>query len=207
MTDINQLPEFRAMPQVAEKLLAEGTVRRFAEGETVLRENAHIRSVPFVLDGAVRVIRPDSNGREVVLYYITPGESCIMSVLGGLHRDTSKLRAVAEEDSEVLLVPVERVAQLFRENPQWLGYVLRLYHRRFEELLDAVDSIAFKKLDERLLALLQKKGELAASRTVAATHEQLATELGTARVVVSRLLKQMEDGGLVRLGRNKIQLL
>lgn len=191
---------------MAEKLLAAGVVKTFAEGETILRENAFIQSIPIVLDGVIKVIRTDDDGREILLYYIAPGESCIMSFLGGMHHDTSKVKAVADETSEILFVPIEKVTSLLKENPQWLDYIFRLYHRRFEELLDVVNAIAFKKMDERLLHFLQKKAEISASKTIVITHEQLANELGTARVVISRLLKQMENEGLVKLGRNKIFL-
>lgn len=130
-----------------------------------------------------------------------------MSFLGGLHNDTSKVRAEVEEDAEILFLPVDKVSLFIKEYPQWLDYIFRLYHKRFEELLEVVNAIAFKKVDERLLDLLKKKSSLAVSKTIQTTHEQLANELGTARAVVSRLLKQLEENGTVKLGRNKITLM
>lgn len=191
---------------MVEMLLAAGITKSFGEGETILRENAYIHSIPIVLDGLIKVIKSDIDGKEILLYYIEPGESCIMSFLGGMHHDTSKVKAIAEERSDVLFVPIEQVTHLLKENPHWLDYIFRLYHKRFEELLDVVNAIAFKKMDERLLHFLQKKVDMQANKTLIITHEQLANELGTVRVVVSRLLKQMEDSGLVKLGRNKISL-
>jgi CRP/FNR family transcriptional regulator len=129
-----------------------------------------------------------------------------MSLLGGLHKELSKVRAEVEEDAEIRFLPMEKVSLFIREYPQWLDYIFRLYHKRFEELLDMVNAIAFKKVDERLLTLLRKKKELSGNNMLSITHEQLANELGTARVVVSRLLKQLEDDGTVKLGRNKIVL-
>jgi len=129
-----------------------------------------------------------------------------MSFLGGMHHDTSKVKAIAEEETEILFIPIDKVSLLIKEYPEWLDYIFRLYHKRFEELLEVVNAVAFKKMDERLLNLIKKKSELTQSKTLFVTHEQLANELGTARVVVSRLLKQMEDDGLVTLGRNKILL-
>ena len=152
-------------------------------------------------------MRNDDEGREILLYYIKSGESCIMSFLGGIHQDTSKVRAVAEDETEILFVPVDKVITLIREHDDWLDFIFRLYHKRFEELLEVVNAVAFKKIDERLILLLQKKAELSKSKTITVTHEQLANELGTARVVVSRLLKQLEVDGRVELGRNKITLL
>ncbi len=130
-----------------------------------------------------------------------------MSFLGGMHNETSKIRAEVEEDAEILFLPVEKVSLFIKEYPEWLDYIFRLYHKRFEELLEIVNAIAFKKVDERLLELLKKKSSLSGSSSVSVTHEQLANELGTARVVVSRLLKKLEEDGKVELGRNKITLL
>jgi CRP/FNR family transcriptional regulator len=152
-------------------------------------------------------MRTDEDGREILLYYIKAGESCIMSFLGGMHHDTSKVKAVAEEETEILFLPIDKVSLLIKEYPEWLDYIFRLYHKRFEELLEVVNAVAFKKMDERLLNFIKKKCNLTNSRTLNVTHEQLANELGTARTVVSRLLKQMEDEGLVKLGRNNIFLL
>src|SRR5690606_27671382 len=143
----------------------------------------------------------------ILLYYIKSGESCIMSFLGGLHQDTSKVKAIAEDKTEVLFIPTEKLNVLMKEYPEWLDYMFRLYHKRFEELLEVVNAIAFKKMDERLMDYLEKKVKLTGSNTISITHEQLANELGTARVVVSRLLKQLETEGVVELGRNKISLI
>ena len=120
--------------------------------------------------------------------------------------ESSKVRAEVEEDAEILFLPVEKVALFIKEHPQWLDYIFRLYHNRFEELLEAINAIAFKKVDERLLLLLQKIAEMNQSKTILITHEQLANKLGTARVVVSRLLKNLEENGVLQLSRNKITL-
>ncbi len=190
--------------QVIEKLQSVGIEKSFQPGDVILRENAYIRSIPLVMKGAIRVMRSHDDGREILLYYIRAGESCIMSFLGGLHHDTSKVTAIAEEATDILFVPVEKIMQLMKEDATWTDYFFRLYHKRFEELLEAVNAIAFKKLDERLLDLIEKKVELSGNKQLAITHEQIATELGTSRVVISRLLKQLEDEGQVKLERNRI---
>jgi len=184
-----------------------GIRRRFAPGELIVNENRTVRSIPIITEGSVKVLQTDDSHREMVLYYLRPGETCIMSLLAGLYQDTSKVKAVAEEESEVLFVPVEKVRQLIAEHPEWLNYIFQIYHKRFEELLDVIDAVAFKNMDERLLQFLQKRSEVMDSQTLSMTHDQLAQELGTAREVISRLLKKMEEKGLVRLARNKITLL
>lgn len=203
---LNDIIEFKSSPLIREKLIDFGFTKSFTEGETILNENAYIKAIPIVLTGSIRVMRTDDDGREILLYYIKAGESCIMSFLGGLHHDTSKVKAIAEEETDILFIPIDKVNLLMKEFPEWLDYIFRLYHKRFEELLEVVNAVAFKKLDERLLNFIRKKCELTKSKTLQITHEQLSSEMGTARVVVSRLLKQMEDEGLVKLGRNKITL-
>lgn len=204
--ELDNLVAFKSSHEVKQKLSSYGIVKKFEEGSVILNENAYIRAIPIVLKGCIGVMRTDDEGREILLYYINVGESCIMSFLGGLHNDTSKVKAIAEEETEILFVPIDKVNLLIKENPEWLDYIFRLYHKRFEELLEVVNDVAFKKMDERLLNFIKKRCELSKTNTLHITHEHLANELGTARVVVSRLLKQMEEKGLLKLGRNKISL-
>jgi CRP/FNR family transcriptional regulator len=199
--------DFFPYPGILEKLQEGGIEKTYQAGDVILRENAYIRSIPLVMKGMIRVMRSNDDGREILLYYIRAGESCIMSFLGGLHHDTSKVSAIAEEETDILFVPVEKITQLMKDDPAWTDYFFRLYHKRFEELLEAVNAIAFKKLDERLLDFIEKKSELTATKQLSITHEQIATELGTSRVVISRLLKQLEDDGVLKLERNRITLL
>jgi CRP/FNR family transcriptional regulator len=207
MNQVKDLPGWTFPAELREKLMEQGTRKIFTADDVILQENAYIRSIPMVISGTIRVMRTGEDGREMLLYYIRAGESCIMSFLGGIHHETSKVRAVVEEDAEILFLPIEKVMQLIREYPQWLDYIFRLYHRRFEELLEVVHAVAFKKMDERLLNFIRKKSAVTGNPALTITHEQIASELGTARVVVSRLLRQMEEEGLVKLGRNKIILL
>eukprot|EP01136_Pigoraptor_vietnamica_P037503 Opistho-1_new@105524 len=193
--------------QMKDKLYEMGTIKLYEEGEIIMNENSYIRAIPIVLTGSIRVMRVDEEGREILLYYIRPGESCIMSFLGGIHSETSKVKAVAEEDVEILFIPIEKAGMLIKENSEWLDYIFRLYHKRFEELLSVVNEVAFKKMDDRILHFLKEKQKLSGLNEIAITHQELSEELGTSRVVVSRLLKQMEGEGLVKLGRNKILLM
>ncbi len=183
-----------------------GITKHFSPGETIVTEDAPVRSIPIVTSGSIKVMQSDDTYKEMVLYYLRPGETCIMSFLAGLYHDTSKVKAVAEEESDVLFIPVDKIHDLIREHPEWLNYIFQIYHKRFEELLEVVDAVAFKNMDERLLQFLQKRCEVMDTDTLTMTHDQLAQELGTAREVISRLLKKMEAEGLVELGRNKIRL-
>lgn len=207
MDQLEQIVEFRTSPELITKLKQYSTEKMYREGEVILDENSSIRAIPIVTKGTLKVMRTEEDGREILLYYIKAGESCIMSFLGGMHDEKSKVKAEVEEDAEILFLPMEKVSLFIKEYPEWLDYIFRLYHKRFEELLEIINAIAFKKMDERLLNLLHKKEELSGSKILSITHEQLADELGTARVVVSRLLKQLEENGNLKLGRNKITLM
>lgn len=204
----SELSGFGLSPELTRELFHNSELKTFPAGSVILSEHAPIRAIPLVVRGTLRVMRTDEEeDKEILLYYIRSGESCIMSFLGGLHHEPSKVRAIVEEDAEILFLPIEKVNILIKEQPQWVDYIFKLYHKRFEELLEMINAITFKKVDERLLDLLNKKSALTNSRTLEITHQQLANKLGTARVVVSRLLKQLEDEGKVKLGRNRIDLL
>ncbi len=193
--------------QFFEKIRPFCSVKSYNSGDVVLHENAYIKSIPIVTKGVLKVSKMEEDGREILLYYIRAGESCVMSFLGGIHNEKSKVKAEVEEEAELLLLPMDKVSAFIKEYPEFLDYIFRLYHKRFEELLDIVNSVAFKKINVRLLELIQKKSEILQTNELQITHEQLANELGTARVVVSRLLKQFEEEGVLKLLRNKIVLL
>lgn len=184
-----------------------GVVKSFPAETVLLNEESSIKFIPIILNGSLKVLRTEEDGKEILLYYIKPGESCIMSFLGGLHNEPSKIRAVVEEDARILLIPVEKANEWIKQFPEWTDFIFKLYHKRFEELLQVVNAIAFQKLDTRLLHLLNQKANLFKSKELTVTHQQLADELGSTREVVSRVIKQMESEGLVRLSRNKILLM
>ena len=194
-------------PLLNSAVLAAGQIKSFPADTVIINEDSYIKSIPIVLKGSIRVLRTEEDGKEILLYYIKPGESCIMSFLGGIHHETSKVKAVAEEDVDILMIPLEKAGEWVKDFPEWTDYIFKLYHKRFEELLGVVNAVAFQKLDQRLLQLLQQKTAVYHSKELTMTHQQLAEEVGTTREVVSRVLKQMENVGLIELGRNKITLL
>ena len=194
-------------PQLLARLAEEGTVRTFGPEAVIIDENDYIRSIPIVLSGSIKVLKIDEDAKEVLLYYIKPGESCVMSFLGATCNQTSKIKAIVEEKAEVLMLPIHKSFELIKDNPACLEYIFQLYNRRFEELLEVVNSVVFQHVDDRLWALLKKKVKMLRSNDIAITHQQLADELGTAREVVSRLLKQLERAGQVRLYRSRIIVL
>lgn len=207
MDTLDNVKELQPSKEVISELRQTGTIKILQKGDVLLQEHSTIRNIPIILKGSVKVYQTDDDYREMLLYTLKEGDTCIMSFLGGLYNDVSKIRAVSDEESEVLLIPVEKLGVLTRKHPEWNNYIFRVYHQRFNELLEVVNAVAFKKMDERLLNYITSQVKLTGNTSLEITHEELANELGTARVVVSRLLKQMENEGLVQLGRNKITLL
>jgi CRP/FNR family transcriptional regulator len=204
---LQQIQEFKTVPSIIDKLLSSGIEKLFSNGELICIENACRNSIPIVKKGCLKVIQTEDDGREILLYYVKPGDCFILGFSGSLTDPITKIKATAEGETEVLFVPVTTAKNLSKEHPEWVDYIFRIYQKYYFNLLEVVNSIAFKKMDERILASVRQKVEMAQNDTVFITHEQLAVELGTARVVVSRLLKQLETEGFVQLGRNKIKLL
>jgi CRP/FNR family transcriptional regulator len=189
------------------KLKSIGSMRRMAADAVLMNEDDYIQAIPIVLNGSIKVMRTDDDGKEILLYYIKPGESCVMSFLGATCNERSKIKAIVDEPAEILMLPISKAVELIRSVPEWIEFIFQLYNRRFEELLDVINAIAFQKVDERLWELLRKKSEMNKSKELAVTHQQVADELGTAREVVSRLLKQLEKSKKITLSRNKITIL
>ena len=162
--------------------------------------------MPLLLKGQLRILREDEEGHELLLYYIRPGETCAMSLTCCSGNAVSNVRAVAEEDTELLLLPIQIIDEWTTKYPSFKSFILKTYQRRFEELLNTIDSIAFHNLDDRLMQLLMQKSEKEGS-VLKTTHLELANQLNSSREVISRLLKQMERKGKIQMGRNKITLL
>jgi CRP/FNR family transcriptional regulator, anaerobic regulatory protein len=156
------------------ELLASGIVKQYSEGDVIINEGSFIRSIPIVLEGNIKVIRLDSEGREILLYYIGKFESCIMSFLAGSCNCSSGIKAVAEDNVEVLMIPFEKASELIKNNVSWSEFVFNLYQKRFDELLNVINSIAFKKTDSRLIDYLNKKSAVLDSKKLSITHEEIA---------------------------------
>ena len=184
-----------------------GNLKHFSAGETIVNMDSYIKNIPVVISGSIKVIRTEEDGREILLYYLTPGESCIVSILSGMKNETSKIKAIVEENADIMLIPADKAKEWVKKYPDWTEFIFDLYQKRFEELLDVVNSVAFQKIDARLLHLIKQKTQLYNSKEISVTHQQLADELGITREATSRVLKQMEKDQLLVLSRNKIALL
>lgn len=176
-------------------------------GEVILNIGQAVSMMPLILSGTVKVSRIDEEGRELLLYYVNPNESCAMTFTCCLQQFPSEIKAVAEDDVEMLTLPVGVMDEWLVKYPTWKSFVMKTIHNRFNELLKAIDQIAFQKLDERLIQFLKEKSRVTGSTLINLSHEQIAQELATSRVVISRLLKKLENDNKLLLYRNQIKLL
>ncbi|MDR6514688.1 Crp/Fnr family transcriptional regulator [Chryseobacterium camelliae] len=194
-------------PELKKEIAESRDLKLFPAGTVILDMDSYVNYIPLVMSGSVKVVRTEEDGREILLYYLIPGESCISSILSGLTQGTSKIKAVVEEDAEILMLSLVKAKEWLTKYPEWSVFVFELYHKRFEDLVMMVNSIAFQKVDTRILNLLNQKSKLYKSKELHVTHQQLADELGITREAVSRVLKLIESEGKIKLSRNKISLL
>ena len=176
----------------------------FEPGQTIIAKGQYIKMVPIIIQGSVKVLRTDETGRELFLYYLESGETCAVSLTCCSTSSPSDIKAVAEEKTVILGIPVEKHEEWSNKYKQWKDFVAQTYQNRFQELLSTIDAIAFQKMDDRLLRYLATKSKQLNSLELSITHQEIAKELGTSREVISRLLKQLEKRKLVELGRNII---
>lgn len=194
-------------PELLEKIEQLG-VRKHIKADTVFLDvHQPIKYIPIVLSGTIKVFSVDENGRELLLYYVFPDESCAMTFTCCMQQKNSEIRAVTEEDSELLLLPVHIMDEWVMKYATWKSFVMQTMYSRFNELLKNIHLIAFEKLDERLVHYLTEKSRLTGSTVLDVSHQQIADELATSRVVISRLLKKLENDNKVILYRNQIKLL
>jgi len=199
---IPQITDGRLLDALAES----GSVITFQAGESIMDPGKFIKMIPVVLEGSIKVIRTDEEGKELFLYYLEPGETCALSLSCCNASKPSEIKAVAEEYTTILGIPVDSHERWMDEFRQWKEYVASTYQSRFQELLQTLDAVAFKRLDQRLMRYLSTKMKLQKTTELHITHQEIANEMGTSREVVSRLLKQLEKRKWIELGRNVIYI-
>ncbi len=194
-------------PALVKEIQQFGEVKYFKEGDVIMDYGKYIRMMPLIIKGTVKVFRLDENGNEILLYYLSSYESCSMAYSCCVEAKKSEVKAIAEEEVELVAIPHIKLDEWLCKYPGWKNYIMRSFNERFLELLKSIESIAFHKLDERLIAYLKEKQRLSGSSVIKASHYLIADELATSRVVVSRLLKQLENSKKIILYRNEIKLL
>ncbi|WP_370225581.1 Crp/Fnr family transcriptional regulator [Mesoflavibacter sp.] len=184
-----------------------GTYRDIPEGLKLIEIGDYIKTMPLLISGAIKILREDKEGDELILYFIEQGDTCAMTLSCCLGDSKSEIRAIAETDARLIMVPVQKMEEWLGKYKSWRNFVLQSYQNRMTELLEAIDTIAFLKMDERLFKYLKDKAMVNHNDVIHVTHQEIASDLHTSRVVISRLLKALEINGRIELHRNNIKVL
>jgi CRP/FNR family transcriptional regulator, anaerobic regulatory protein len=206
---MERLAQFESIfePALIAEIQESGELKSFKEGDIIMDYGRYIKMMPMVIKGSLKVLKKDENGKEILLYYLSSNESCSMAYSCCLEAKKSEVKAIAEDDGQLVAIPHAKLDEWICKYPSWKNYIMRSFNERFLELLKSIESIAFHKLDDRLIAYLKEKQRLSRSSVIKASHYLIADELATSRVVISRLLKQLENDGKILLYRNEIKLL
>ncbi|BAO74639.1 Crp/Fnr family transcriptional regulator [Winogradskyella sp. PG-2] len=193
--------------EIINNILNSASLKTFKKHEIIIDIGQNLSFVPFLISGNIKVLREDSNDHELLLYILEAGDTCAMSLTCCMAKSTSKIRAIADEDATVVMIPIISMKSWFHENESWRNFILQSYQVRFDEMLETIDTLAFLKMDARVFKYLSNQVKLSSTTTLEITHQEIAEDLHTSRVVISRLLKQLEREFNIKLGRNKITVL
>jgi CRP/FNR family transcriptional regulator len=199
------LPNFTD-PNLIQVLLDKGQLMHLEPKRVLIESGQFVKMVPIVLEGSIKILRTDEEGKELFLYYLDAGETCALSLTCCTASKPSEIKAVVEESTTLIGIPILVHEQFTVDYKQWKDFVSNTYQRRFHEMLLALDAVAFKRMDERLMRYLVTKMKQHKSNELHTTHQEVANELGTSREVISRLLKQLEKKKWLELGRNVIYI-
>jgi CRP/FNR family transcriptional regulator len=188
-------------------IVASSTLRDFNEGDVLIDFGDFIKKMPLLISGAIKILREDFDEGELLLYFLEKGDTCAMTMACCLGETKSEIRAVAETKGQVIMIPVEKMEEWLGKYKSWRNYVFNSYNNRLKEMLTAIDNLAFMNMNERLLNYLFEKAKVNKSREVLNTHQEIAYDLHTSRVVISRLLKALEREGRIKLNRATIEIL
>jgi len=194
-------------PPLLEEISRVGQLKKVPEGFQLMDIGEPIKGMPLILEGAIKILGEDEKCNELVLYFIERGDTCAMALSCCVGLAKSEIRAVAETDTVLVMVPVEKMESWMATYKSWRQFILQSYHDRLMEMLDTIDSIAFLKMDERLLRHLRDKAMITHDDVIHTTHQDIARDLNTSRVVISRLLKKLENQGKIQLFRNSIRVI
>ena len=193
--------------ELSKEIEVNATIHSYKTGDIIIRTGQYIKNTVLVISGKIKVYREDENGGEFFMYYLQPGQACAISMICATKNEKSQIMAKVVEDVELIMVPLPLMDKWMMQHRSWYEFVIDTYRSRFEEVLEVIDSIAFRAMDERLEFYLQRHADVCGCKELKLSHQEIASELNTSREVISRLLKKMEQRGIVALHRNNIELL
>lgn len=190
--------------ELIDEIVELGIYRVLGSGETLIDIGDNMTHVPLILRGAVKIIREDKNGEDIALYFLEKGDTCAISFVNCINKSKSMFRGITEKETEGIFVPVDKIDDWLIKYKTWRRFIIDSYHMRLIEMVEAIDSLAFMKLDDRIYKYLVDKVKIMQNNTLVITHQEIADDINTSRVVVSRLLKVLENEGKLIIRRNRI---
>ena len=201
-------PNLAKLPELKKELVSISSLIELKEGTVILKQGDYIKFIPLMISGLAKVFKEEEvNGNEILLYYIKPGESCVMSITTLIKNEKSNVKAIIEEDSKVVVVPADKALEIAKKYPKWNEFIYDLFNLKFNELLNSIELLTFSNKDLRLYKYLKKESSLKNTNILHTTHQEIAYDLGSSREVISRLLKKLEKEGLVKLRQKNIEVL
>jgi len=203
----NNFQQLASSSALTEEINNIGTVHGFEKDTVLLKENSYVKVIPLVISGLIKIYKEEENGNEVLLYYIKPGETCIVSVMAGEKGEKANVKGVVEEDCSVILIPSDKLYNLRKNHAGWNLFIYKQFNDKFDEVIEMVKVLTFSNKEKRLEDFLKRKASLNESKIVRKSHQEIANELGSSREVISRLLKKLENEGKIELSLRKIKIL
>lgn len=193
--------------ELLDEITEVGSLHKIKQGEVIIEHGQNLKGMPLLLEGAIKISRKDNDGDELALYYLERGDSCTMTMTCCMGQQKSEIKAVAETDVKFISVPVGKMKEWTKKYSSWMAFVFESYNNRFNEMLEAIDNLAFHNMHDRLFKYLKDQVLIRKTTVLELSHQNIAYDLHSSRVVISRLLKGLENEGLIELGRNKIMVL
>jgi len=203
----NNFQQLASSSELTTEINNVGLVQDFKKDTVLLKENSYVKVIPLLISGLIKIYKEEENGNEVLLYYIKPGETCIVSVMAVEKGEKANVKGVVEEDCSVILIPSDKLYKLRKNHPNWNLFVYKQFNDKFDEVIEMVKVLTFSNKEKRLEDYLIKKASLNSSKVVKKSHQEIANELGSSREVISRLLKKLEIEGKIELSLRNIKLL
>jgi len=192
--------------QLINEICYNGQLKTFKAEEIIVDIGDEMKHFPLIVSGSLKILTEDKEGKELLLYYLEMGDTCAVTLTLDTHGQKSKIRAISEEETEVLFLPVSKVDEWMVKYKEWRHFIMETYNYRMSEMLEAIDNLAFHNMEERLLKYLRDKVMVTGDKEIHNTHAQIANDLHSSRVVISRMLAKLEKDGLIKHSRNKVEL-
>lgn len=206
-SDIQDIYGFMFESELIDEIVEMGKLHHVKEGEVIIDYGQNLKGMPLLIDGAIKILRKDNDGDELALYFLEIGDSCTMTMNCCMGQQTSKIKAVAETDAKFVTVPAIQMKEWMKKYKSWMAFVFESYNNRFNEMLEAIDNLAFSNMNDRLYKYLKDQVLIRKATKLQLSHQDIAYDLNTSRVVISRLLKSLENDGFIELGRNNITVI